>query len=113
MTCHHGDWWSGVPAPSTARRPSNSQTWKRRFCRGLRPNAISSYVDPRALPRVGLRLPEHFPGHGRGVAFAEREELQEIRDRVAFGPPEVCMRYLPRLVADEQQQRRDGVRDRG
>ena len=72
-----------------------------------------AHVNARPQLRIRLRLPEHFAGHGRGVPFAERQKLQQVRDRIAFGPAEVRVRNLARLIADEQQQGGDGVGDRG
>ena len=46
----------------------------------------------------------------RGVALAEGEELQQVGDRVAFGPAEVGVRHLAGAIADVQQQAGDGVR---
>jgi len=73
---------------------------------------VSSDVDTRPSQRVRLRLTEHFARDGRGVPFAEGEELQQIRDRVAFGPAEVRVRDLAGLIADVQQERGDRIRDR-
>lgn len=68
---------------------------------------------PWAQLGIRFRLPEHFPRHGSGAPFAECQKLQEIRNRVPFGPPEVRVRNLTRLIADEEQERGDGVGDRG
>ena len=65
------------------------------------------------LQRVGFGLTQDLSCDWRRVAFAEGEELQEIGDRVAFGPPEVHVRQLARPVANLEQQRGDGVGNRG
>ena len=64
-----------------------------------------------AAERVRLGLAQHFARDRRRVAFAERQELQQVDDRVAFGPAEVGVRDLSGLVADVEQQRGDGVRE--
>ena len=53
---------------------------------------------------IGLRLSQDLPRHRCDVALAEGQELQQVRDRVPFGPPEIRMRWLARAIADEQQQ---------
>src|SRR5215510_16016705 len=70
------------------------------------------HVHTRAPCGIGLELSEDLARHRRGVAFAEREELQQIGDRVAFGPSEVDMRDLTGLISDVDQQRRDRVWNR-
>src|SRR5579864_8650932 len=70
-------------------------------------------MNPRPPRRNGLGLPQDYACDGCRVALAEREELQQIRDGIAFGPSEVRMPDLAGLVPDVQQQRRDCVRDRG
>ena len=62
--------------------------------------------------RVGLRLPEHLACHRCGVPLSECQELEEISNRIAFRPAEIRMRNPVRAIADEQQQRGDGVRNR-
>ena len=59
----------------------------------------SADVNPWPLQRVGLRLPEHFARDRRGVPLAERQELQQVGDRIPFGPAEVGVRDLAGLVA--------------
>ena len=56
-------------------------------------------------------LAQHLARDRRGVSFAERQELHQVDDRVAFGPAEVGVRQLAGRVADVEQQRGDRVRD--
>src|SRR4029453_5971442 len=44
---------------------------------------------------------------------SERQELQEIRDRIAFRPTEVGVRHLTGPIANVYQQRRDRIWDGG
>src|SRR5262245_65380165 len=59
-----------------------------------------AHMYPRASQWIRLALTQHLSRHRRGVALAEREELQQIQERVALGPSEVRVRNLPGLVAD-------------
>ena len=68
---------------------------------------------PGPLERIGLVLAEDLAGDGSGVAFAECQELQQVDDRIAFGQAEVRVRRLSGFVANVEQERGDGVRDRG
>jgi len=69
-------------------------------------------MDPGTPIRISLGLPQHFARHRRGVPFAERQELQQIHDRVAFGPPEVRVRDLVRQDAKFAIQKRTGAHTR-
>src|SRR6476469_5329712 len=68
---------------------------------------------PRPLERVRLRLAQDFASDGRRVALAERQELEEIGDRVPFSPAEIRVRDLAALVPDVKQERCDRVGDCG
>ena len=72
----------------------------------------SADVNPRPAQRIWLGLPQHLARDRRRVALAERQELQQVDDRVAFGPAEVGVRDLAGRVADVQQQAGDRVGDR-
>src|SRR6185295_20304151 len=50
---------------------------------------VSSDVDPGPLERVRDRLAQDLAGHGRGVALAEEQVAQQVRDGVALRPAEV------------------------
>ena len=63
----------------------------------------------RTAHRIRLRLPEHFARDRCCIPLAERQELQQVGNRVSLGPPEVGMRNLAGEVADEKQQRGDGI----
>ena len=56
---------------------------------------------------IGLGLTQHLAADRRHVALAESEELEQVGDRVALGPPEVGVRHLAGAIADVQQQARD------
>ena len=45
----------------------------------------SPYVNLRTPERVRFGLPEHLAGDRRGI-LAEREELEQVDDRVALRP---------------------------
>ena len=78
----------------------------------LRDASVSADVDARPALRVGFGLPQHFTRHRSGVAFPEREELQQVGDGISLGPAEVRVRKHARDVADMQEQGRDRVRHR-
>ena len=80
----------------------------RRVARGV---TASADVNPRPAHGIWLGLPEHLARDGRRVALAERQELQQVDDRIAFGPAEVRVRDLAGAIPDEQQQARDRVGD--
>src|SRR5688500_7780370 len=44
------------------------------------------------------------------ITFTERDVLQQVRNRIAFAPAKVNVRQFPRLVAKEQQKRRNRIR---
>ena len=56
-----------------------------------------------------FRLAQHFACDRRGVAFPEGQELQQVGNRIAFGPSEVDVRDVARAISDVQQERRDRV----
>ena len=60
----------------------------------------SPQMDARAAFGIGLGLAQHLARDRRDVALAEGEELQQVDDRVAFGPAEVGVRHLAGAVAD-------------
>ncbi len=93
------------------RRVSGGLSLERRL-RLLTPSSYLANVNARTLERVRLVLAQDFARDRRRVAFAERQELQQVDNRIAFGPPEVGVRDLPGLVADVDEERRDGVGDR-
>ena len=66
------------------------------------PSALSpsADVDSRAPKRIGFVLPENLAGYRRRIAFSERQELQQIRDRIAFRPTEVGVRHLTGPIAN-------------
>ena len=66
---------------------------------GVEECAVSLLTDVDARPPegVGLGLAQHFARDRRGVAFAEGQELQQVDDRIAFGPAEVGVRDLAGL----------------
>ena len=66
----------------------------------------------RAPQRIRLGLAQHLARDRRRVAFAERQELHQVDERIAFGPAEVRVRDLSRLVADVQQQAGNRVGNR-
>ena len=68
--------------------------------------------DPETADRLRAWA-QHFAAHGRRVAFAEREELQQIRERIAFGPAEVRVRDAVRPIAQIEQQAGDRVGNGG
>src|SRR4029079_11149636 len=55
----------------------------------------SADVHARTPQRIGFGLAEHLAGDRGGIAFAERQELQHVRDRVALGPAEIHVRQTP------------------
>ena len=61
---------------------------------------------------IGFDLAQHLARDRRGIALAERQELQQVGNRVALGPPEVDVRDHAGLIADVEQQRRDRVGNR-
>src|SRR5690242_12757078 len=68
-------------------------------------------VDTRATTRVGNSPPQHFMCHRRHIASSEKQKLEQISDRIAFGPLEVAMRDLPRGSLQMNQQGRYRVSD--
>src|SRR5271156_1963431 len=52
---------------------------------------------------------EHFMGNRRRVPFAEKDVAEEICDRIALGPTEVCMRDIPCSLLQFNEQGRDGI----
>src|SRR5439155_11118999 len=72
----------------------------------------SSDVYPWPAMRIVFSLPQHFARDRRRVALPERQELQQIRDGVALGPPEVHVRNPSRAIADVEQQRGNRVGNR-
>src|SRR5437588_6607 len=91
------------------RAPASTGSLARAKQRERRQRAASSYVHPGPAKRIVFRLPEHFARHRRGIAFAEGEELEKIRDRIAFRPSEVDVRNLSRAVANVEEQRGNRV----
>src|SRR6516225_702850 len=75
----------------------------------LKKPARSADVHARAPERIRLGLTQHFAGDGCSIAFAERQELQQVGNRVSLRPSEIDVRYFARSIADIQQQRGDGV----
>ena len=69
-------------------------------------------VDPRAALGLPLGLAQHFARHRRRVAFAEREEAQQIGDRIALGPAEVGVRRHAGAIAQIEQDRGDRIGNR-
>src|SRR5262245_27886421 len=73
---------------------------------------LLSNVNSGPLVRIRFGLAEDLAADWSSVAFAEGEELEEIRDRVAFRPAEVGVRNRAGAIAEIQQQPGDGVGDR-
>jgi hypothetical protein len=62
--------------------------------------------------RISLCLTQDFARHRRRISLSKCQELQQVRDRIAFRPTEVHMRDLAGSIADVKEQRRDRVRNR-
>src|SRR6266404_4744362 len=77
---------AGHPKPGPSQEP-----WK---------PSVSAHMDTRTAQRIVFCLTEHFPRHGRRVAFAERKKPQQVGDRISFRPSEIHVRQLARSVAD-------------
>ena len=64
-----------------------------------------------AGPAKGIlfSLTQDFARHRGRVPLAERQELQQVRDRVAFRPSEVHVRDSVGPIANVEEERRDRV----
>src|SRR4029453_12971241 len=85
-----------------------------RCAAGLKPCATGdrlSHVNARPAPRVVLRLTQYFAGYRGRIPFTECQELQEVRNRVALRPSKIYVWDLFGLIADEEQERSDGIGD--
>src|SRR5262249_51883388 len=63
----------------------------------------SADVDARPAGRLGFGLTQYLATDRRRVALAEREEPQQVRDWIAFGPAEVGVRQRAGPVAQIEQ----------
>lgn len=77
------------------------------------PGAFLADVDYGAVGDVWNGFSEDFVGEGRGISFAEKEEAEDVRDRISFGPLEVDVRDTSGGALDVDEQRGDGIGDHG
>src|SRR5688500_13971642 len=56
--------------------------------------AVSAKMDAGPPFGIGLGLAQHLAADRRHVALTEGEELEQVGDRIAFGPAEVGVRHL-------------------
>src|SRR5689334_18929241 len=71
-----------------------------------------AHVDSRPTHRVRFGLAKHFACDRSRIAFAEREEFQQVGNWISLGPSKVGVRNLAGLVAAIEEQRRNRIRNR-
>jgi hypothetical protein len=82
------------------RREGTRTSSGRSGARNLSFRTALSDVHPGPANRIRFRLSQNLAGHWGRVALSQRQELQQVRNRVAFGPSEVHMRDFAGAIAD-------------
>src|SRR5271155_3679072 len=68
-----------------------------------------TYVNHWPALGVRNRPAKHLMHNRRRIAFTQEQEAEQIARRVALGPLEVAMRYLPGSLLQVNQQGCDGI----
>src|SRR5262245_19297649 len=69
-------------------------------------------MNPRSLERIRFRLSQDLARDRRGIALAKCEELEQVGNRISFGPAEVRVRNLTGFISYVEQESRDRVGNR-